>query len=212
MVRLVDGRRVSCLRFTKELIALRRRHPVFRRRRYSTGKEAADLRWFTPSGTEMTAENWADPNARSVALFIDGSTDPDVGADGTPMVDNDFLVLINAWWEPLTFTVPGRSLGAPVGCRLRHLRPCAEGHCRARAYGRAAVNRDLAVAIELSTGGASRSVRVLMFVATRITAPQHRRKDHVAKLVRWCLQRLLDALSAPNPAADPRRVSRGRCF
>ena len=94
------------LQFTKDLIALRRRHPVFRRRRYSTGKEAADLRWFTPSGTEMTAENWADPNARSVGLFIDGSTDPDVGADGTPMVDNDFLVLINAWWEPLTFTVP----------------------------------------------------------------------------------------------------------
>jgi glycogen operon protein len=54
----------------------------------------------------MTAENWADPNARSVALFIDGSTDPDVSADGTPMVDNDFLVFINAWWEPLTFTVP----------------------------------------------------------------------------------------------------------
>ena len=39
-------------------------------------------------------------------MFIDGSTDPDVGADGTPMVDDDFLVLINAWWEPLTFTVP----------------------------------------------------------------------------------------------------------
>jgi glycogen operon protein len=94
------------LRFTKELIALRRGHPVFRRRRYSTGKEAADLRWFTPSGTEMTAEDWADPNARAVALFFDGSTDPDVGADGTPMVDNDFLMLINAWWEPLTFRVP----------------------------------------------------------------------------------------------------------
>ena len=94
------------LQFTKDLIALRRRHPVFRRRRYSTGKEAADLRWFTPSGTEMTAENWADPNARTVALFIDGSTDPDTGADGTPMVDDDFFVLINAWWEPLTFTVP----------------------------------------------------------------------------------------------------------
>ncbi|MDT5196950.1 MAG: isoamylase [Mycobacterium sp.] len=94
------------LRFTKELISLRRGHPVFRRRRYSTGKEAADLRWFTPSGTEMTAENWADSNARSVALFIDGSTDPDVGPDGTPMVDDDFLMLINAWWEPLTFAVP----------------------------------------------------------------------------------------------------------
>jgi isoamylase len=95
------------LRFTKDLIALRRGHPVFRRRRYATGTEAADLRWFTPSGTEMTAENWADPNARSVALFIDGSTDPDVNADGTPMEDNDFLMLTNAWWQPLTFAVPG---------------------------------------------------------------------------------------------------------
>jgi glycogen operon protein len=94
------------LQFTTDLIALRRRHPVFRRRRYASGKEAADLRWFTPSGTAMTTENWTDPNARSVALFIDGSTDPDVGPDGTPMVDNDFLMLINAWWEPLTFTVP----------------------------------------------------------------------------------------------------------
>ena len=94
------------LRFTQELIALRRGHPVFRRRRYATGTEAADLRWFTPSGTEMTAENWADPSARSVTLFIDGSTDPDVKPDGTPMDDNDFLMLINAWWEPLAFAAP----------------------------------------------------------------------------------------------------------
>ncbi len=94
------------LRFTKGLIALRRGHPVFRRPRYLTGKAAADLAWFTPAGAQMTAQDWADPNARSVALFIDGATDPDVGPDGTPMVDDDFLVLVNAWWEPLTFTVP----------------------------------------------------------------------------------------------------------
>ena len=94
------------LQFTKDLIALRRQHPVFRRRRYSTGKAAADLRWFTPAGTEMTPENWSDPNARSVALFIDGATDPDVGADGTPLVDDDFLFLVNSWWEPLKFQLP----------------------------------------------------------------------------------------------------------
>src|ERR1700754_2429934 len=34
------------LQFTKDVIALRRRHRVFRRRRYQTGKDAADLRWF----------------------------------------------------------------------------------------------------------------------------------------------------------------------
>jgi glycogen operon protein len=54
----------------------------------------------------MTAEDWADPEARSVALFIDGATDPDVGSDGTPMVDDDFLIIVNAWWEPLTFAIP----------------------------------------------------------------------------------------------------------
>jgi isoamylase len=33
------------LRFTTELIALRRSHPVFRRRRFLKGHAAGDLRW-----------------------------------------------------------------------------------------------------------------------------------------------------------------------
>ena len=40
------------------------------------------------------------------AVFLDGDTDPDIAADGTPLVDDDLLVLVNAWWEPLGFTVP----------------------------------------------------------------------------------------------------------
>jgi isoamylase len=94
------------LQFTRDLIELRVVHRVFRRRRYLTGKDAADLRWFTPSGTAMTTDDWADPLARSVALFIDGSTDPDVHSDGTPLVDDDFLIFVNAWWEPLKFQIP----------------------------------------------------------------------------------------------------------
>ena len=95
----------ALLAFTTDLIALRRRHPVFRRRRFLTGPAAADVRWFTPSGAEMTPQDWADPVARSIALFIDGSTDPDVDADGTPLCDDDFLLFVNAWWEPLAFSV-----------------------------------------------------------------------------------------------------------
>ncbi|MDR3655827.1 MAG: glycogen debranching protein GlgX [Mycobacterium sp.] len=94
------------LKFTKDLLALRRRHPVFRRRRFLTGPAAADLRWFTPAGTEMSQQNWTDPEARAVAVLIDGSTDPDVAPDGTPLVDDDFLIFVNAWWEPLTFQLP----------------------------------------------------------------------------------------------------------
>jgi glycogen operon protein len=100
---MVDG---ELLQFTKDVIALRRKHRVFRRRRYLTGKDAADLRWFTPTGAQMTSADWADPLARSVALYIDGATDPDVGKDGAPMEDDDFLVLVNAWWEQLAFQMP----------------------------------------------------------------------------------------------------------
>ncbi len=97
----------ALIRFTIDLIALRRRHPVFRRRRFLNGASATDLRWFTPSGADMTPQDWMDPGARSIALFIDGSTDPDVAPDGTPLVDDDFMVFVNAWWEPLTFVVSG---------------------------------------------------------------------------------------------------------
>jgi glycogen operon protein len=94
------------LDFTKRLIALRRAHPVFRRSRFLAGAEAAELRWFTPAGTEMTAADWSDPNALAIGLCLDGSDDPDRAADGTLLVDDDFLVLVNAWWEPLTFVLP----------------------------------------------------------------------------------------------------------
>jgi isoamylase len=96
----------SLLEFTRRLIALRKAHPVFRRSRFLAGAEASELRWFTPSGTEMTGDNWADPNALAIALYLDGSDDPDRAADGSWLVDDDFLVLVNAWWEPLTFVLP----------------------------------------------------------------------------------------------------------
>jgi isoamylase len=95
------------LAFTRRLIAFRKDHPVFRRRRYLAGAEAAELGWFTPAGAPMTAPDWADQAALSLAVSLDGSDDPDRADDGTPLVDDDFLVLFNAWWEPLDFIVPG---------------------------------------------------------------------------------------------------------
>ncbi len=94
------------LAFTRELVAFRQNHAVFRRRRFLVGAEAGELLWFTPAGTPVTADEWRDPGARSVALYLDGADAPDLAADGSPMIDDDFLLLVNAWWEPLTFTIP----------------------------------------------------------------------------------------------------------
>jgi glycogen operon protein len=54
----------------------------------------------------MTGENWADPNARALAIYLDGDDAPDLAEDGTPLVDDDFLVLVNGWWEKLQFRIP----------------------------------------------------------------------------------------------------------
>ncbi len=95
------------LAFTKRLIAFRKEHPVFRRRRFLAGKEASELGWFTPAGTPMTQPDWADRSALALAVYLDGSDDPDHAEDGTPLLDDDFLVMFNAWWEPLDFIIPG---------------------------------------------------------------------------------------------------------
>ena len=92
--------------FTRKLVAFRKQHPVFRRRRFLAGAAASELRWFTPGGAEMTESAWSDASALAIALYLDGSDDPDRAADGTPLLDDDFLVLVNAWWEPLEFALP----------------------------------------------------------------------------------------------------------
>jgi glycogen operon protein len=94
------------LAFTKRLIALRAAHPVFRRRRFLAGAEAVELSWFTPEGVAMTPADWFDPNARCLILYLDGADDPDRAEDGSLLVDDDFLFLVNSWWEPFTFVVP----------------------------------------------------------------------------------------------------------
>jgi isoamylase len=45
----------------------------------------------------MTLENWADPNARALAIYLDGGDAPDLAEDGTPLFDDDLLVLVKGW-------------------------------------------------------------------------------------------------------------------
>src|SRR5205085_820020 len=62
----VDG---ELLVFTQRVIALRKAHPVFRRRRFST---ASEMGWFRPDGQRMTDEDWESGFAKSVAVSLDG--------------------------------------------------------------------------------------------------------------------------------------------
>ncbi|WP_374028564.1 glycogen debranching protein GlgX [Streptomyces sp. NEAU-sy36] len=101
------------LDFTRRLIALRRDHPVFRRRRFfkgwvahEAGADAKDITWFTPAGREMTDTDWDTGFARSLMVHLNGKaiTEPDLR--GLPVEDDSFLLLFNAHSQALTFTLP----------------------------------------------------------------------------------------------------------
>jgi isoamylase len=82
------------LAFTRRLLALRDAHPVLRRRNFAT---ARDLHWYTPAGTPMTEGDWRWPGARTVAVHLDGTAAPDLDQRGRPRLDDDLLILANAW-------------------------------------------------------------------------------------------------------------------
>jgi isoamylase len=97
------------LDFTRRLVAFRRDHPVFRRRRWFYGRPlrgTPDIGWVKPDGDRMTDEDWTDGLARSIGMFLNGQAIPDVDYRGQPIVDDSFLVLFNAHDEPLDWTLP----------------------------------------------------------------------------------------------------------
>ena len=103
------------LLFTQRLARLRRRHPVFRRRRFFKGtpvKGAADITWLTPAGDEMTEADWRASYAKSVAVFLNGAAISEPDPRGDPVTDMKFLLMFNAGAEPITFTLPEPRLGS----------------------------------------------------------------------------------------------------
>ncbi len=105
------GADADLLAFVRRLVRLRHDHPVLRRRRFLTGADVWEVAWFTPSGTAMDDGDWADPHARAVAVYLDGQDSPDVAANGTPLLDDDLLICVNAWWEPIDFVIPEQDDG-----------------------------------------------------------------------------------------------------
>ena len=108
----------NLLRFTRHLIHLRRDHPVMRRRRFLEGpaqrggeSSLGEIEWFTPAGTHMTEEEWNQPCARSTMVFYNGDAIREPDANGRRILDDDFLLLLNAAPEAVDFTLPDAKYG-----------------------------------------------------------------------------------------------------
>jgi len=94
---LVDEN-ADAVRFVREMIALRKRHPALRRSRFLTGKDnegssVPDIKWY---GANLAAPDWGNHDGRSLAFTL-------VGIDA----DEPALhVIMNMSGEPLQHLLP----------------------------------------------------------------------------------------------------------
>lgn len=97
--------------FVNYLIAIRKYHPIFRRRYFFQGREISgagvkDIIWFKPDGKEMTQEHWNQSFARSLGLFLAGDAIDEYDERGRPINDNNMIFLLNAHHEDVSFVLP----------------------------------------------------------------------------------------------------------
>ncbi|MEU3403388.1 glycogen debranching protein GlgX [Streptomyces sp. NPDC006670] len=95
----------------RRLVALRRSHPVLRRRAFFSGRAQGsdglrDLAWFTPAGTEMTERDWYAPSA-AVGLYLSGRDIPGRDERGRQVTDDSFLALLHSGDRPVEWVLPG---------------------------------------------------------------------------------------------------------
>jgi glycogen operon protein len=106
----------SLLIFTRQLIALRKEHPIFCRRRWFQGRPIKgrgleDIAWFQPEGSEMSDEHWGTDFAKSLAVFLNGQGIHTPGPYGEQIVDDSFYVIFNAHHEAIDYRLPVAKYG-----------------------------------------------------------------------------------------------------
>jgi glycogen operon protein len=59
----------------------------------------------------MSEEDWDSGFAKSIGMFLNGDAIPDPDPRGEKVTDDSFLLLFNAHYETLPFTIPNRDWG-----------------------------------------------------------------------------------------------------
>jgi isoamylase len=108
------------LAFVQRMINLRKRHPVFRRRRFFQGRpikgaNVKDILWLNPKGNEMSEDEWRDASVRCLGMFLSGQGLDENDERGRKLSDENFFMLFNAHHEDVPFTLPAFRPGARWG-------------------------------------------------------------------------------------------------
>ena len=107
----LDKENQHLLEFVRQLIQLRKRHPIFRRRHFFQGRDiigdgVKDITWLSPTGHEMSDEEWHQSFARCLGLFLAGDAIDEYDERGEKISDDNFILLFSAHHEEIDFMLP----------------------------------------------------------------------------------------------------------
>jgi isoamylase len=107
----LDERKESFLAFVKKVSALWRTHPVFKRRKFFQGRSirsagVTDITWLEPSGRDMSDDAWNAEFVKCLGVRLAGDLIAEIDEHGNPIVGDTLLVLFNAHYEEISFTLP----------------------------------------------------------------------------------------------------------
>jgi isoamylase len=110
----LDDEGAKLLEFARHAVRLRRDHPILHRRRFfdGSGTDAlGDVEWLDLTGALMDDTDWLQSYARTVTVFLNGDAITEKGGRGEAVVDDSFLLLLNAHSGALGFTLPPAAYG-----------------------------------------------------------------------------------------------------
>jgi glycogen operon protein len=113
-----DDARKRLLEFTSRLIQLRKDHPNLHRRRFFQdrkirGSVVRDVAWYGTDGQELSDEVWNEAWSKSIGVMFNGKTMEVTDEDGDPVVDDSFLILVNASDQGVEYVMPEPLNGTP---------------------------------------------------------------------------------------------------
>ena len=118
--------------FCCQLITLRKESHIFSRRKFFHGRDIrgrgiTDIRWLSPSGQDMSEEEWTRSFVRCLGMLLNGEEMNEYDEKGRRITDDVYLLMVNSYWEEVVFNLPDQSKRPEVGTGAGYLR---RGFCR----------------------------------------------------------------------------------
>ncbi|HYO33137.1 MAG TPA: glycogen debranching protein GlgX [Nocardioidaceae bacterium] len=96
---------------TRTVLGLRAAHPVLRQRYFFEGKPlddsgGKDITWLSPTGEEMTQDDWHDSSRNTLGIFLAGNQLRAVDREGVRRRDTSYLLWLHAGADTVDVTLP----------------------------------------------------------------------------------------------------------